>query len=54
MKGGAKGSPCPGGTGHGGEPSLGWESIGLAKKFIWAFHKMLREDPNELLGQPNR
>ena len=28
--------------------------IGLAKKFIWAFHKMLWEDPNELLGQPNR
>ena len=27
--------------------------IGLAKKFVWVFHKTLQKNPNELFGQPN-
>ena len=27
--------------------------IGLAKNFIWVFHKLLWKKPNELFGQPN-
>ena len=28
-------------------------SIGLAKKFIWVFHTIVRRNPNELFGQPD-
>ena len=32
---------------------LWWTCIGLAKKFVRVFCKMLWENPNELFGQPN-
>ena len=32
---------------------LFWISIGLAKRFVWVFHKMVQKNSNELFGQPN-
>ena len=29
------------------------ECIGLAKKFIWIFHRILYKNPSKLFGQPN-
>ena len=29
------------------------DTVGLAKKFLWAFRNILQKNPNKLFGQPN-